>query len=226
MEVALSVFIGGLITILTAVGVEYLRTPRLRLTIEHPPCDVPYPDGTRPARNARHLRLKLLNEPLPFGARWMQRAAALQCRGEITFHHLDDGQDVFGRAMSIRWSNSPQPIASQILDLRGNIQFQILDFARAATESRVDVYPGEEQLFDVASRFDDEVDCYGWNNEAYLNLWRSPNWKLPQGRYLVKAVVASSGQKCVGAFRLINDVANRTDFRLLPTTAEERAKIW
>lgn len=225
MEVVLSIFIGGLITVLTAVYIEYLRTPRLCLAIEQPPCDLRYPDGKRLALNARYLRLKLSNEPLPFIARWMQRSAALQCRGEITFHHLDDGQDLFGRGMPIRWANSPQPIANQILDLEGNVRFQILDFVRAATASRVDVYPGEEQLLDVAARFDDEPDCYGWNDESYVYGWRNPNWKLPPARYLVKVVVTSSGQKCVAVFRLINDVASRTDFRLLPVTADDRAKI-
>ncbi len=121
--------------------------------------------------------------------------------------------------MPIRWANSPQPIANQICDLEGNPRFYIQDFVRAATASRVDVYPGEEQLLDVAARFDDESDCYGWNDESYLHLWRNPNWKLPTGRYLVKVVVTSSGQKCVAALRLINDVALRTDFRLLPVSA-------
>lgn len=224
MEVAISIFVGGLITVLTAVYVEYLRTPRLRLAIEQPPCDILYPPG-RPALNARYLRLKLRNESLPSVAKWMQRSAALQCRGEITFHHLDDGQDVFGRAMPVRWANSPQPIANQILDLEGNPRFQILDFVRAATASRVDVYPGEEQLLDVAVRFDDEPDCYGWNDESYFYGWRNPNWKLPPKRYLVNVVVTSSGQKCYRLLRLINDVTNRTDFRLLPATADDRAKI-
>jgi hypothetical protein len=216
VEVVISIFVGGLITVLTAVYVEYLRTPRLHLSIEQPPCDVPYPPGKRQAQNARYLRLKLSNKPLPSIARWMQRSAALQCRGEITFHHLNDGQDVFGRGMSVRWTNFPQPIANEILDLQGNVQFRIRDWVRAATASRVDVYPGEEQLLDVAVRLDADIDCYGWSDESYFNGWRNPNWKLPQGRYLVKVVVTSSGQKCVAVFRLINDVALRTDFRLLP----------
>jgi hypothetical protein len=225
VEAAVSIVIGGIITILTAIGVEYFRKPRLHLTIEEPPCDVAYPAGTHPATNARHLRLKLRNERLPFGARWMQRATALQCRGEITFHHLDDGQDIFGRAMAARWANSPQPIANQIVDLKGSVQFQILDFARAANESRVDVYPGEEQVLDVASRFDDEPDCYGWNNEAYLHQWHNPLWRLPQGRYLAKIVVTSSGQTCRGVFRIVNDVPSRTDFRLLEATEADKAKV-
>jgi hypothetical protein len=152
----------------------------------------------------------------------MQRAAALQCRGEITFHHLD-GQDVFGRRMTVRWSSSPQPVGSQVTDLKGQIQFVIQDFARTA-EARMDVYPGEEEILDIAARFDEEPDCYGWNNDAYLFNWRNPNWRLSSGRYLVRVVITSSGQKCFGKFRLINDVS-RTDFRLEPATAEDRMKL-
>lgn len=222
MEVVISIFFGGVITILTAIGVEYLRRPRLSLAIEDLPKDLPSPDGKV---MRRHLRLTLRNEPLPFGARWMQRAAAIQCRGEITFHHLNDGQDIFGRAMEVRWVNSPEPIANQIVSLDDKVQFYIRDFTRAATGSRIDVYPGEEELLDVAVRFDGEAECYGWNNESYFYNWRNPKWKLSRERYLVKAVITSSGQKCVDAFRLINDVDNRTDFRLIPASADDREKV-
>jgi hypothetical protein len=83
----------------------------------------------------------------------------------------------------------------------------------------MDVYPGEFEILDVAVRLDDEEDCYGWKNESYFCIppWRNPNWKLPRGRYLVSVEIASSGQKCVGLFRLINDVPG-TDFRLEPST--------
>ena len=219
MEAAISIIIGGLITIATAMFVEYLRTPRLQLTIEHPVLDVAYPVGQRQADNARYLRLKLRNKSLPSIARWMQRSAALQCRGEITFHHLNDGQDVFDRVMAVRFVNSPEPLADQILDMDGNVRFQIRNWVRATIASRVDVYPGEEQLLDVAVRLDEEPDCYGWSDESYLYRWRNPNWRLPPARYLVRVVITSSGQKCIGVFRLINDVPLRTDFRLMPTIA-------
>jgi hypothetical protein len=223
MAFTLSIIVGGLITIATAMAVEYFRRPKLALSIEAPPCDVPYAQN-RPANNARHLRLKLRNEALPRGLRWMQRAAALQCRGEITFHHLD-GQNIFGRQMPVRWANSPQPIASQIVDTHGVTQYVILDFTRMASAARMDVYPGDEEIVDVAVRFDDETDCYGWNDEAYIHQWRNPDWKLARDRYLVKVVITSSGDKCIGCFRLINDVDKRTDFRLEPAKPEDTAKL-
>jgi hypothetical protein len=211
----LEVTCGAIIAVLIAVGVEYLRRPNLKLLIEAPPQDIQYPAGSRPARDVRYLRLKLFNKPLPGWARWMVRAPALQCRGTITFHHLD-GQNVFGRAMPVRWSGSPQPIPIQAF-MRDGIEIQIFDPMRISIESRIDVYPGESEseLLDVAARLDSDPECYGWNNESYLcpTPWRNLAWKLVPGRYLVRVVVRSSGQKCVALFRLINDVS-RGDCRL------------
>ena len=189
--------------------------------IESPPADF-MSSARSPARDRRHLRLILRNRPLPAVLHWMERNAALQCRGEITFHHLD-GQDVFGRRMTIRWANSPQPVPPQITDLKGEIQFLIQDFGRSAMDT-MDVYPGEEEVFDVAARFDDEPECFGWNNDSYLFEWRNPHWRLAPGRYLVEVVITSSGQKCIGEFRLINDVA-RTDFRLEKVTPDDRVNL-
>jgi dsRNA-specific ribonuclease len=101
----MNLVLGAIIAILITICVENLRRPKLQLLIEDPPLNVSYPPG-RPAKDVRYLRLKLFNRPL---ARWMLRAAALQCRGMITFHHLD-GQNIFGRTMAVRWSSSPQPV--------------------------------------------------------------------------------------------------------------------
>lgn len=142
----ISIVIGGLISVLTVVGVEYLRRPKLTLAIEKPPRDAESPGGKSMRRN---LRLKLRNEPLPAIARWMQRAAAIQCRGEITFHHLDC-QNVFGRAMPVRWARSTEPTDSPILNSEGQVVFRLREFERLSLESRIDVYPDDEELLDVA----------------------------------------------------------------------------
>jgi hypothetical protein len=208
------IVIGAIIAVLVAGGVEYLRRPNLKLTIETPPCDAEY-GASQPAKHARFLRLKLLNKPLPSWARWMIRAPALQCRGTITFHHLD-GQNVFGRAMTARWAGSPEPVPIHAVTQAG-AAIQIFDPLRLTHESRIDVYPGEaeSELLDIAGRFDNDAECYGWNNETYFcsTPWRNPDWKLPPGRYLVKVVIRSSGQRCEGLFRLVNDVS-RKDCRL------------
>ena len=224
----LALIIGAIIGILgsigTAIFVEYLRRPRLRLSIEKPELDNRYPPQ-RPAQVARFLRVYLENKPLPRWAGWMVRAPALQCRATITFHHLDDGQKVFDRTMSGRWSGSPEPVALPVVGPGGQ-QFQMLDFSRLTLESRIDVYPGERELLDIVARFDNDDECYGWNNEAYFSqpIWRNPARKLDKGRYLVKVIITSSGQKCIDYFRISNEVT-RTDFRLDPATPIERGRV-
>ena len=87
----------------------------------------------------------------------------------------------------------------------------------------MDVYPGEAELFDVAVRFRNEDDCYGWNNESYIHNWRAPDWRLPPGRYLIRVVITTAGQTCEGLFRLINDVP-LGDFRLTAALPEDRVQ--
>jgi hypothetical protein len=221
MATILSIVIGGLITITTAMVVEYLRLPKLDLVIENPPLDREMED---PKRACRNLRLILRNMSLPWLLRFIQRSAALQCRGEISFHNLDDGQPVFVRTMPVRWVRSPEPIANQIVDTSGKVQFVIHDYTRVSTDSRIDVYPGEEEMLDVAVRFAGEPNCFGWNNEAYLHNWRNPNFLLMPGRYIAKVTITSSGRKCIGKFRLINNVEALKDFRLTELLPEDRKK--
>ena len=127
--------------------------------------------------------------------------------------------------MAVRWSGSPQPIPIQAVSSDG-VHIQIFDPMRLTIESRIDIYPGESQLLDIAARFDNDVECYGWNNEAYFcdPPWRNPAWGLGPAQYLIQVEVNSSGQKCVGFFRLINDVARR-DFRLNPATPDEIQRV-
>jgi hypothetical protein len=207
----LSTIFGGFVSIGAVVFVEYLRRPSLELSKEDPPLDARYdPPGSRPATEMRSLRVRLSNRTLPWLARWMLRGPALQCRAAITFHHLDE-QDIFGRAMEGRWPSTPEPLPIVIAPATPQGQPLVL-----IPQSRgVDVYPGESELLDTAIRADNDTECYGWNNETYFCTppWRNPNWRLDRGRYLVRVIVTSSGQKCTGWFRLENSVG-RDAFRL------------
>jgi hypothetical protein len=207
--------LGAILAILTTISIELLRKPSLQINT-YKAGEGTYTD--RPAKKARFLYLEIENRQLPKIFKWISRNAALQCHGTITFHHLD-GTDVFGRSMQIRWTNLPEP--SPIILLIGDKVSKIFDPRKFDHFSRVDVYPGESEIMNVASRFDEDEECFGWSNESYYSepLWRNQNWKLPKGRYLIHISVVSSGEKCEGLFRLINDVGIN-DFRIeksLPT---------
>ena len=99
----------------------------------------------------------------------------------------------------------------------GNQQGMLWDIGRLSAPQRMDIPVGTAEPVDVAGKFDDDDDCYGWNNETYFSNphWRNPAWRLPHGRYLVHVVVRSQGETAEGTFRLANDVP-RGDFRLEP----------
>jgi hypothetical protein len=212
MEIIL-VFFGALLgttfSIITTIIFENFRKPKLKLEIVNPD-DRKYID--HPAKQARFLCLKLSNKLLPLFVRWMSRNAAMQCHGFITFYHLD-GQDVFGRAMPIRWCNSPEPSIMKI-DVKGKQCF-ITDSVNFTLEPRLDIYPGESENLNIVVRFDNEDECYGWNNESYFSkpLWRNPSWKMSKGRYLIMVTILSAGETIRGKFRLINDISQH-DFRI------------
>ena len=222
-QTGIEVVLGAIVAIAITILIENLRKPKLVLKIEKP-TDADYRNRENyPAEIARYLCLNLLNEPLPAWARWMTRNPALQCHGQITFHHLD-GQNVFGRSMPIRWSGSPEPIAlTLIIDGKRS---SLWDPSRFSMEPCMDVYPDEAARLDIVARFDNEVFCYGWSNQSYFSdpIWRNRDWKLLPNRYLVKVLIKSSGANCVGIFRIINDVPQNA-FRLEVASPDEIAKI-
>lgn len=197
----LEVVLGALVSILVTILIEVQRKPRLEIQIA-PHADRVY-EG-RPAKLARFLYLRLVNRSLPRLFSWMTREIALECHGWISFQY-PDGRDVFGRSMPIRWSGTPEPAPISVVV--GGREIAIFDPSRLTLESRVDVPVGEHETFDVAARFDNEEQCYGWSNASYFSdpVWRNPDWALPVGCFLVKATVVSAGQRVTRLFRLIND---------------------
>jgi hypothetical protein len=210
------VVLGAIIAVLIAITIEVLKKPKLDFAII-PSVDMVFND--QPANSMRVIRLKLVNRPLPKWARWMSRNPALQCHGNITFHYIE-GQNVFGRTMIIRWAAAPEP--NPLLIQIGNTQGHVFDPVRITHLQRMDIYPGESADLDIAARFDDEPECYGWSNESYFSTppWRTVSWRLEPNRYLIKVTVLSSGETFSRIFRLINDVGQQ-DFRLEAALPED-----
>jgi hypothetical protein len=171
------VVIGGILSIGTAIVIESLRRPSLRLEGAEP-IEFKGAPGA-PDAVVRSLRVKLTNRPLVL----MQREPAVQCRAAISFHYLDR-QDIFGRSMEGRWTDTPEPVLTIVRDADGKPIAGVVPELRQT----VNVAPGEGELLDIAIRIDDEPDCYGWSNQSYLSTppWRDPNWQLKPRSFLVK----------------------------------------
>ena len=218
-EIALAVIgvvVGGIISIVVTIVVESMRRPKLRISIVDP-VDID-------RLSLRSLRLKVRNADLPRCARWMMRAPASRCHGKITFHHHDTGHDVFSRQMQTRWASQPEP-APLIMIMPDGSQHPIWDLARLDFGLSADIVPGEAEVLDVAVRFKNEGDCYGWNNETYsIADKHNPKWKLGRGQYLVRVTMVSSGLIFSEIFRLVNDVGQQ-DFRLEKATQEEKQRV-
>lgn len=205
----LSVIIGAIIAGLITIWIETLRKPRLELELLNP-IDMAFQN--QPANNMRATRVKLINKPLLGWVRWMYRNPASQCYGSISFHHLD-GQNVFGRSMTLRWAGAPEPNPLEISI--GNERGLVFDPVRITNLQKMDIYPGESADIDIAVRLDNDAECYGWSNESYFSNppWRPTHWRLNSERYIVKVIIRSSGETISKLFRLIND-GEQQDFRL------------
>lgn len=212
------VIVGAIIAILITILVEWVRKPRLSISLLPPESGDRTYEG-RPARTARFLYMTLQNKQLPWPLKWMLRGTALQCHGSVKFFNSDGGQ-LFISEMEVRWSNTPEPTPSVLqMDDRQYPIWNPFSFV-----SRVDISPGEGEKFDVVARFDNEENCYGWSNENYLRGWRNPDRILRPGRYLALISFVSAGEKYTGLYRIINDVPQR-DFRLEKATPEDWQRI-
>lgn len=214
----LLVILGAVISILVTALVEWLRKPRLSITVEDLPFDASYPDEW-PAQRTRHLRVNVANLQLQWSFRWMSRNAALQCEAEVTFFR-SDGQRVFVKPMPGRWTDLPEPVP-MVGDLGGQ-RLTLYDPNITKELRHLDIYPGRPRLLDIAGRFDGDDECYGWTSANYSSepRWKNPEWKLPAGLYLVKIDVNADSAITSAAFRLINDVSIGS-FRLEPTLSSD-----
>jgi hypothetical protein len=211
IEFLLSVLASVTASVLIIVGIDSQKKPKLRFAvgISH---SLPENDPAgRPA--AKWIRVEVSNVNRP---RWLSllynREAAVMCEAWITFYHVQPSPDyrcVYNREMAGRWTSSPPPKIQIVETPEGPAT------VRSYVTKSIDIPPGDGELLDVAVRFRDEEECYGYNNESHgrPDDWKNPVWRLEKGTYLVKARVRTGGNDFCGVFRIVNDV-QYDDFRI------------
>ncbi len=122
--------------------------------------------------------------------------------------------------MKARWANTPEPTdIFRLMTPDGQQAFSV------DPTSYIDIYPGESEPLDVVIRYDEDAECYVWNNETYAyHDRRTQHWKIIKGEYLIRVAVTCSGGVQKGSFRLMND-GTRLQFHLLRADAKRRAKL-
>lgn len=165
------------VAVLIALYIDSLRFPRFII--------YPEPHEIINRYNGRgrwkFVRLIILNKKMPLLLRWLPRQVAQGCKASLEFFN-EEGQSLF--KMHGRWANTPEiPHVA-----RGS------RIERTLYPDPVSIWSGEEQPLDCVVQNEEESVAYGWNNEAYFNNWRTPNYRLSTGHYKVKiSIIAQNG---------------------------------
>ena len=116
---------------------------------------------------------------------FIRRNKAIGYRAFITFHLASNGRQVIGNEMTGRWVGSREPL-SPVITNQGTLSY-LPD--PSVVRDDLDIYAGQREALDVAVRFDQEDDCYGWSNESVLvyaalasTALEAPQWRLPGRR--------------------------------------------
>jgi len=231
---AMEVVVGAFISIWVTMLVEAIQKPDLEIELWQAGHPQKIPFGGRPGHV---LHLQAVNKPLPRVVKWcpLQRSAATEASGTITFRG-PEAKAVQDRSnMPVRWANSKQ-LERLIKVRRSNedefVGVQILDPERLSLTRSI--MPGHREgekdgvndgVFSVALELEKDPSYYGVTNESYYYKWQPPGWKLALGKYLIDVKITASNASCEGVFRLILEGISSKDIRLSEATEEEKSKV-
>jgi hypothetical protein len=216
LEAAIGAFLGSVISLFVSILIENQRKPKVSLEIANYSFDPNLQE--KPAKKIKVLRVKLLNKKVNRAfSFWLKREAVIHCNATIQILYFEDKTPLFTNPIHARWTNSDEPYT---LQLNQNEVVQMFDPAKYSAVMSRNCYPGTEEIIDIVARYDNEEDCYIWNNDIYHKGWRNKEVQIPKGRYYVIVTLFSSGENNLGYFILENNLSIN-DFRLLNVRKEE-----
>jgi hypothetical protein len=211
----LGAFLGFAATTIVALTVERLKLPALSIQPLETQLIRLQVTGQNVNECGRFVHVRIHNKKRELGF-LPDTAATVTAR--IDFHPLN-GQPLKNPTMAGRWASSHEPVPICIVGATGEIIAQFRDPLVFDSIRRMEIFPGETETLNVAVRFDNDVNCYGWCNENYLRGWRDSRREMPSGKYRVAVHVYSPGVHVVREFILRND-GDVADFRLEAVSKE------
>lgn len=166
--------IGGIIGALIALWLEKFKDPDLKIEVSESANSFHnYPNGYVVPGEWKFFRVRVVNRPLPRYLSWiMSREVAENVRAQISFREIN-------QTMKGRWSGTLElPFTSP------SDQMRLANFPDPET-----IFVGDHVLLDIFAKHDGDNEAYGWNNEAYLNAWRTAKYKLNPGDYSIEVKI-------------------------------------
>ena len=210
------VFIAGLF--LLAYVQKYLSKEygfeEIKITIDEQQLDSNYPSEL--TNQAKFLKIKICNLGVSKGFHWLRKTAK-ECFGVIRFHDIETGDSVFKSVIPVRFSNGKNPFYLKEMDdgykwVHQNRKIYNKGYIR-------NIRPGNSEVVTLASRFDDEGFAHFWINSKTNRIWKSPDWKLENKKYIVSVILQSKNRVGLEVF-LLDNTGDINDFRLIEATDE------
>lgn len=169
-EIIFAGFIGAVIALL----LEKLKRPKLEIIIsEKANQDYTYPKTNVVPGRWKFYRVYVRNKQMPRYLSWLlKRETAEQVHAKITIREIN-------KTMKGRWAGTMELPTASPLDIR-----RLVNFPEPET-----IFPGEKELLDVFAKHENDSVAYGWNNESYLNKWRTPKYKMTPGSYEIEILL-------------------------------------
>lgn len=219
---AAQMVLGAVVSGFVAVILDWLRRPKLTISIGEPPLPVKTVDAEGNILE-NYTAVRALAANTRRWPRWWPRQTLIRASALITFHDPRTGADLFNRSMRGRWASLPQP---EIMVLVEGKKTLWADPALIANVPEIDIPWGEVEPLDIAVRFQNDSDAYGWSNDSYYDQqkrYRPERWRLPLEGCLVRAIVQGSGERCSAVYRLVN--SKEGGLRLVSATRAEKALL-
>lgn len=192
MWTGVGIIAGGLITIVVALAVEWVKRPRLAVEVA----------GSASDPRWEILHVKVINKPVGgWWGRLLLRTDARGCRVQMRFAQ----RGVTGPPLQMlpqmpgRWSATPQPLTI-VPDRQGHLTV-VFDINRVPQTQRFDLQPDDAgEAVAVAIKHGDDKKCYAFNSESD-SAWaerldfRHPRFELGTGQFDVTVTATVGGIK-------------------------------